>query len=210
MQNNKLARMVLRALKLFELILPAILWMLLLFGFDSPPLAISTLIAAALHELGHISYLIFHGNGISLFAARANGLRLYPLRTLSYREEAAFAAAGPFANLIFAIIFFLISKVFGEYFLLLSVINVMTMLSNLLPIEGQDGYNLLLAIFAEKYDSAERILRRISFFFSATLSFLALYLIEKLDTGYWIFALFSIYAYTFIKKSQKMAFFENS
>ena len=208
MQNNKIPRRIMRALRLAEWGLPAIFWLLLLFGFDSPPLAISTLIAAALHELGHIAYLLARG-GISLFSPRANGFRLYPSRSLSYKEEMLLAAAGPASNLLSAALFAILSAFAGEYFQILALFNLMTMASNLLPIEGQDGYNILRAFFSERFAHTESVLKRISFTFSVLLTFLALYLIEKLNTGYWIFALFSVYVYTFIRKSQKTAFFEH-
>ncbi|MBQ9080878.1 MAG: hypothetical protein IJY27_07400 [Clostridia bacterium] len=129
---------------------------------------------------------------------------------LSYREEMALAAAGPLFNLIFAALFFILSKFLGEYFLTLALFNLMTMFSNLAPIEGQDGYKIILALMSERSVAAERFLSRASFFTAALLSFIALYLIERLDSGYWIFALFSIYGYSFVQKSQKLAFSKNS
>ena len=208
MQIDKNARGVLRFLRSVQESLPTLFWLLLLFGFDTPYFAMCTLISAALHELGHIIAFFLLDIGSISPRGHVTGFRIFPSRALSYREDAAVSLGGPLANLIFSLFFWLLSIPFGEYFSTLALFGIMTMLSNLAPIEGYDGYRIILALSAEKFPYAERYLRAVSFFITAVLLFLSLYLIDKLGTGYWIYAVFSIGALSFISKSQKRTFSE--
>lgn len=206
MHFDKNARGVLRFLRSVEESLPMLFWLLLLFGFDTPYFAMCTLISAALHELGHILALFLLDIRSTAPLGHITGFRILPHRALSYREDALVSLGGPLANLIFSLLFWLLSMPFGEYFSTLALFGVMTMLSNLAPIEGYDGYRLILALSAERFPYAERCLRAVSFFITAVLLFLSLYLIDKLGTGYWIYAIFSLGALSFISKSQKRTF----
>ena len=198
-----------RLFKALEQSLPLLFWALLLFGFDTPYFAMCTLISAAVHELGHMLAFYFLNIGSSNPAAHMSGLRIHPSRALSFREDAIVSLGGPLANLIFSLISLALYPFFGDYFAMLALFGVMTMLSNLAPIEGYDGYRLILALTADRFPYFERILGRISFTISVTLSILSLYLIDKLGTGYWIFGIFFAGTLSFIAKSQRRAFFEN-
>jgi hypothetical protein len=80
------------------------------------------------------------------------------------------------------------------------------MISNLLPIEGYDGYGALTSI-SGMLGSGELepfVLKWISFFFTALMTLISLYLMYYLNGGYWIFAIFSVSTLSFIKKSLEM------
>ena len=209
MHNDKPHSFPIKLLRLTQRLLPPLFWMLLLFGFDSPLFAVCTLISAAIHELGHIAVFFLLGIKSSRPTGHITGFRIMPSRSLSFSEDALVSLGGPLANLLFSAIFLSLFPLFGDYAKILSIFNALTMLSNLAPIEGYDGYRIILALLSEKFPYLERGLCALSFFFTTVLSFLSLYLIEKLGTGYWIFALFYISNLSFISKSLKRTFFEN-
>ena len=209
MHIDEKKRFVFRRLRLLERLLPPIFWMLLLFGFDSPLFALNTLISAAVHELGHISVFLLLGIKSSRPTGHISGFRILPKRSLSFSEDALVSLGGPLANLVFSLISLSLSPFFGEYAKILSLFSALTMLSNLAPIEGQDGYRIILALTSRKFPYFEGALRKLSFAFNVILLFLSLYLIEKIGSGYWIFALFCASALSFISKSLRHAFFED-
>lgn len=209
MHNDKTPHFPIKLLRLTQRLLPPLFWMLLLFAFDSPLFAVCTLISAGIHELGHIAVFTLLGIKSSKPTGHITGFRISPARVLSYSEDVLVSLGGPLANLLFSAIFLSLSPIFGDYAKILSLFNALTMLSNLAPIEGYDGYRIILALLSEKFPYFEGGLRAISFFFTSVLTFLSLYLIEKLGTGYWIFALFYIATLSFISKSLKRTFFED-
>ena len=110
---------------------------------------------------------------------------------MSYGEEMMLYLSGPLANLAFSLFllpFLAISEQFVKEF---CIINTFTMLSNLLPVEGYDGYGALVMLFRSK--GKEHLTRRLeilSFILSILVTFAALHLIEVFGEGYWIFGLF--------------------
>ena len=170
--------------------LTLLFWIILTFGFDSPDMAILTVCAALIHELGHLLaiYLLGKYNGSALCPS-VSGFRIKTV-DLSYKDEAITALAGPLINLLVGI-----PLVFSKngYFYLFGALNLMSALSNLLLIKGYDGYRAagsLISLFAKEAHKADLYLSRVSFFFSSALCFLSLYLILKINGGYWIFFVF--------------------
>ena len=101
MHNNNLS---LKTLKLLFKVLPILFWMLLLFGFDIPYIAVITLISAVIHELSHITASILLAGGFR-FRGAVSGFRLALKNKTSYKAEILIAAAGPLSNLaVFLII----------------------------------------------------------------------------------------------------------
>ena len=89
----------------------------------------------------------------------------------------------------------------------------MTMLSNLLPIEGYDGYRAVssaAALLELDPTRTERTLSSLSFFFSVLVTFLSLYLILKIGEGYWIFGVFFTLTLSALAKRQNRAIYENN
>lgn len=187
-------------------VLPLLFWLLLIFSFDTALFGIMTLLAAIIHELGHFSFGLFSGK-LSIFP-HPTGLRIKSSTVKSYKAEALLIAGGPIFSFLFALIFYLASsfEILKDYFSLFSVINLLTGLSNLMPIDGYDGYKLcecFLFSHSKNPDKAYRILFYLSFYFTYILLLFSLYLILKIGEGYWIFGvLFSAFILSLKKLTQ--------
>lgn len=176
---------------LYGSVLPIIFWVSLIFGFDTPYIAILTLVSAVIHEIGHgLAISLLAGDGTSI-RGHASGFRIKEGRMLPYAHEVAIFLCGPLAN----ILLFLITLPFGElmsgYVRILGYVNLATGISNLLPFEGYDGYGALCMIF--RSGGREHLIRRLeicSFLLSILVTFAALHLIDLFGEGYWIFGLF--------------------
>ena len=188
MKKKRFIKVIKKLLK----VLPLSFWLILIFAFDEPYVAILTLISAFAHELGHMfAFLILSKRFI--FFGVASGLRLTSQKQLSYTEELIIALFGPLSNII---LFLAVSPFIvlgaGEYAAVFGIINLFTAISNLILIEGYDGYRIAKC-FINQYSSLkelEVLLRALSFFLSVILSLIALYLIRSFDGGYWIFFIF--------------------
>lgn len=183
---------------LFNSFLPAIFWILLIFGFEEPWIAVTTLLSALIHECGHVCYITLFAGSSHRLRAVGNGLRIKTVGSLSYREERMTYLSGPLANLLTFVVCFVICLIFrreGDGFLLyFGIINIATALSNLMPIEGYDGYGIIRSLIEER-EMGGGILRALTAI-SAALTFilciLSLYLIDRYSGGYWLFAVFFV------------------
>ena len=189
-----------------EGILSILFVLLLIFSFDTPAMAIMTVIAAAIHEFGHIVTMsVTCGMDFSLPEGRLYGFSIKSKKNLSYKQELAILLGGPLANLFATIISLLLSPLCPRFWRLFSLVNFLTMSSNLLPINKYDGYKCLECVAAIKsrdYKSTLLILRRISFITSTFIAFFSLYLILKIGTGYWIFIIMLSEILNFMKKGK--------
>lgn len=199
MQNNEF---IFRLLNISLKLLPAFFWLLLIFAFDLPHIAIITLISVIIHECGHIFALCVLTDNFVL-KTETVGFRIKPKKRLSYMEETIIAAAGPLSNIA---IFILLIPFYGssEYIFTFGLLNLFTSISNLLPIESYDGYrilecSLLLLGFGNR---GIRFLKIISFILLSLFSLVGLYFIKKLDTGYWIFFIFVLILIKTVKKDK--------
>ena len=104
--------------------------------------AMTVLVAALLHELGHIATA--WGWGVPLRGMRLDlfGARLELGGQVSYRAELAVAAGGPLVSLLAASLAFPLGKVWGSAYLFAAVSWGLGIL-NLLPIRGLDGGRIL-------------------------------------------------------------------
>lgn len=193
--------------------LPALFWLLIMFAFDSPCITVATLISAAIHEMGHVGVMAIIERGkISMPRAVIFGLRLRKPRLLSYKEELILALGGPLANIgVFILLIPFFDTGMG-YIRIFSFINLLTAISNLLPVKGNDGFRALSCIFAPIIgeDRSTRALCTLSFLFSAFAVFTSLFFIMKIGEGYWIFALFFAILVKDILNLQKRINLENS
>ena len=171
-------------------ILPIAFWVLLLFGFDKPYIALITLICAVVHELGHYAAILLLKFDTGTPIGHFSGFRIRGKSIISYGKSILVFLGGPIANLIFAGLF-LIPALFGGYAFMLFIINIGTAISNLLPIKGYDGYNVLLSLIKKRgFLYGEVWLRRVSFFLCTVFCFLSLYMMYYRDGGYWVFGIF--------------------
>lgn len=172
-------------------VLPIIFWVSLIFGFDTPYVAILTLISAVWHELGHCFAIALIGNGAGSMRGHASGFRIKRETRLSYAKEIGILLAGPGVNIALFLATLPFGNALGGYLKIFGALNLATGISNLIPIEGYDGYGALNELFS-CYGKEElmRMLEAFSFCFSTVITFVALYFIERFGEGYWIFGLF--------------------
>lgn len=190
--KQKLIYALLRILALFaNSVLPMLFWILLIFGFDVPYIAILTIICALIHELGHILAISYMSSDSEIPSGHLSGFRIRRQSTLGYRKEIIILAMGPLFNIAVFLLTLLFEGALSGYVRIFGILNLATAISNLLPVEGYDGYGILSEIFMSRGNY--RMLKRLeafSFLFSITVTFFSLYLIDKFGSGYWIFGIF--------------------
>jgi Zn-dependent protease len=204
MQNNDKVYIIRRISDLLGSLGSIIFWLALIFGFEEPSMAFATVIAAIIHEMGHILYLRRVSKSGCLRGA-LSGFRIKPKQNLSYHEELWLYLSGPLANIIAAFLIWIFSIISGCDAVGYTVANLITALSNLLPIEEYDGYGALRAIiraYSGNPMAWERLLGAFSFALIFILSIFSLYLIDRFGGGYWIFAIF--FASMLKKMSQRL------
>ena len=82
---------------LADTVLPLLFWVLLIFGFDTPDIAILTISAALIHELGHLAAIhLFCGS--AKMRGHLSGFRI-KTSSATYSQHALVLAAGPMANI---------------------------------------------------------------------------------------------------------------
>ena len=191
MQGKANTKTILGILKSLIEVLPAFFWAFLIFGFDEPYMAVLSIISALIHEGGHILSIMLRRGRLTLRGV-LSGFRIRSRGVVTYEEEMLTYLAGPLANIVAFVILSLLSILAGDWAAMAAVINLVTAMSNLLPIEGYDGYGILRA-FLRKRECGEWALRLIGRVSSGLVFFFcvfSLYLIDRTGGGYWIFALF--------------------
>lgn len=193
----------LRLGELLSKLLTMIFLVSILYGFDSAAVVHLTLIASFVHECGHILAAKLTRCGTSLPSGRLLGLRIKVDKHASYKQQLAVLLGGPLANILASLLSFLVFGIHSEYMRLFSVLNMTTALSNLMPLDGFDGYRLLM-LAAESHNSEAllRITDQVSYVFSAAATVISLYFLYRLDSGYWFFILFFT---LFITKTAKFS-----
>lgn len=130
-------------------ITPGALLLLLSLFCASGKTAAAVLLAAALHECGHLLAARLLGIRLRLLELDFAGARLYPARAIpSYSAEGWLAAAGPVASLTVALLF----PFPTPFFVLLRTAALSQALFNLLPIEGFDGGRILFSLLSQLSD----------------------------------------------------------
>ena len=163
-----------------------LLWMLL---FDKSGLAAMSLLAAALHEIGHL--VAARAMHIPIGAMRFDllGARIdVKGRILSYGEEWLLCASGPLSSLVFSLV--------GSFFwshsklaIAFSCASLLLGLLNLLPIQTFDGGRMLecaLLSFTSPKRTSD-VLRGCTFFFLWLLWAFSAYLMIKIADGISLF-----------------------
>ncbi len=174
-------------------VLPIIFWVLIIFGFDVPYVAILTILSAVIHELGHWAAISLLAGKDSEFRGHASGFRIKRTEALSYGKEISILLAGPLFNVTAFLLTLLCRDALYGYVRIFGYVNLATGLSNLLPLEGYDGYGALSQLFlARGRDELIQGLEIFSFIFSVCVTFISLYLIDRFSEGYWIFGVFFV------------------
>ena len=166
-------------------LLAGLFWSALMLGFSDIKTTFLTIIAAFLHEFGHVFALKLLKKSFSFPKLVTSGFRIKTNGTLSYKEEILICGAGPLINLLL----FAFSFPFSSDF---AIINLATAVSNLLPIPDYDGYKIIDDLISIKfgYSAAEGILPHVTIAICAAAVFISLFLIYLLNGGYWIFFVF--------------------
>lgn len=126
-------------------------------------------LAAVLHELGHIAAACILKIDFEEFSLSLLGARLkMGSRLISYRDEILLAASGPFINIISFIAFYPQTSWagwLGEFFAYFTAASLFLGCLNLLPISTFDGGRILYTSVAAKASPAlaSNILRGLSF-----------------------------------------------
>lgn len=116
---------------------------------DPMGFGIYAFLSCVIHEMGHLILLFVFHQHPKRVVAEAFGIRIEKnTRFLSYRQEAMMLLAGPLTNLLAFGILYSVGAYTGQYgVMLVSVVNFVLGLFNLLPIVPLDGgrvLNLLL------------------------------------------------------------------
>lgn len=148
-------------------------------------LILASLVAAALHELGHILMARFLKIPIERLRLDLFGARLdVTSGQISYLQEFLLCFAGPMASLVLSALFVPLWRV-GVFFRLFSYASFLLGLLNLLPITSLDGGRMLgsaLALYLPAR-ALECVGRVFSFLFLFLLWCLAIYFLLRASDG---------------------------
>lgn len=139
-------------------ITPGAVLLLAVLAFDKSTVFAASVLAAALHECGHLLAARLLHIPLRLLELDLMGARLYPASAIpSYRAEAILAAAGPLCSILLAVPF-LSTRI--PFFVALRTATLSFALFNLLPIEGFDGGRILFSLLASRFgeNGARRVL----------------------------------------------------
>ena len=191
MHNNENNINLFFLLKTVSALLPTLFWGSLIIGFEGSYMAFSSLICALIHEMGHISYLMLFSKTPHSIKSAVFGLKIKAVRLLSYENELFLYMSGPLANLIFGLFCYVHRNDFLQS---LAIINFATAISNLIPVEGYDGYGIIRVLLERHFPNAcfLNILSAVSGLIIFLFCILSIYLIDRYGGGYWIFAVFFV------------------
>lgn len=166
--------------------------------FSHSYLSLSALLAATLHELGHIIAAKICSVPMGELKLGIFGASLKPSFSLSsYPKEIFLAAAGPFVNLLTFLIFSNQMESQNEFVRMFLVSSLFLGVLNLLPIEDLDGGRILKCVLLFKLSPqpAEALCKVLSFLVVFSLWALSVYLLLRLSASLSLFvfslALFS-------------------
>lgn len=194
MHNNEFSRFLLYNLKGISRILPILFWISVVLSFDEVPIAMLTLTCAIIHEMGHILVLVLFSEKKFTVKGVSSGLRIGTASLSSYKSELFLYLSGPLMNIVCAVLCLILPSAYADFKTAFFALNLATALSNLLPIEGYDGYGVLRCLFLSRGNTraSDVVLPHLSFFTLLFLTVCSLYLIDRFGEGYWIFFLFSV------------------
>ena len=178
----------------FSNLLPSIFWALLIFGFEDTLTAFATIACIIIHECGHLIAIIHSGQSKLKIRSVLSGMRIKSCTNLSYGQKLLVYLSGSAMNIL-CIPILLLPALRNNYFSKeMITMSIATALSNLLPIEGYDGYGAIYTLFEMK-QAGQKAYFALSSFSTCLIflfSVLSLYLIDRKGGGYWIFAVFFI------------------
>ena len=148
-----------------------LVWLIFVNGFS---IALNYFFVILLHELGHYFMAKYRGYKLSKFSLSPYGVSLsYYGQTLEERDEIYIAFAGPFVNLISALLITALWWIFPiTYFWTAGFVEISLViaLSNLLPAYPLDGGRIFVSMVSNLINRKNAI--KITFFINFFLSFL--------------------------------------
>lgn len=172
--------------------------------FTHSYISLAALLAASIHELGHI------------MAAKICSIPLYEMKLgifgaalttdaslCSYKKEIALAAAGPLANLVSSALLYPVFKSSEGFGCLFLAASLFLGILNLLPVESFDGGRILNCILCEKFSPrlASAVCGALSFVSVIFLWLLSVYLLLRRASSLSLFVFsLSLFCKIFIKQ----------
>ena len=158
-----------------------ILWLSILI-YLQPRLSVAFLLAAAVHELGHVTALSLMGKPPDQLHLSFLGANM-DVPALSYGQAAMAYAAGPLLNLIL-----------GLYLPVCPALGLMSLalgLFNLLPVCGLDGSGILVSLLSLHFapETAQRTARFVSIVLCILALPFAVWAGKRYHFGLWLSAL---------------------
>lgn len=167
-------------------------------------ISLAALLAAAIHELGHVLTAHFLNIPLQEMKLGIFGASLSLSDSfLSYKKEIILAAAGPLTNIACVLLSIFLFDIQNDFFELFISSSLFLGILNLLPILDFDGGRILLCLLSLKIspDAAHQILKISSFILIFTLWALSVYLLLKLSSSLSLFIFsISLFAKLFISK----------
>ena len=166
-----------------------VFWICMLYGTDDFAIATSTLLCVAVHEVSHVAVLMTYDQ-ILCPKTRAYGFKIQ-IGSISYKQKMISTAAGPLSNIILALVMLpFLNR--STYLTELAFLNLMTAISNLIPIRGTDGYNLVLFTLdrAACKKGAYIFLDGVSLAFNVFIFLISTYAVLRIGESFWIWAIF--------------------
>ena len=169
-------------------------------------LSLAALAAAFIHELAHIAVARVVGVELSRLRLDIFGASLMMSgECTSYKKEATVAIAGPLSNIVLFLILLPFSFAENEYLSLFMGASLFLGLLNLLPIKDLDGGRVLFCTLASRFslDTAQAVLKVLSFLTIFSLWSLSVYLILRLGASLSLFVFSSaLFCKTFLSGSE--------
>lgn len=167
-------------------------------------ISLAALLAAAIHELGHVLTAHFLNIPLQEMKLGIFGASLSLSDSfLSYKKEIILAAAGPLTNIACVLLSIFLFDIQNDFFELFISSSLFLGILNLLPILDFDGGRILLCLLSLKIspNAAHQILKISSFILIFTLWALSVYLLLKLSSSLSLFIFsISLFAKLFISK----------
>ena len=180
----------------FAVSLPSLLFWLAVALFDRSMQTGAALVAAVLHELGHIAVMRICGIRLTGLTVLPYGLEMTTHRPpCSFYEDIAVNSAGCVVNLMSFPLFHTLGAVIhgemGDFLLLVSFASLTLGILNAFPIVSLDGGCVLEAVLSLflPYRTTYRIVKGVSFAFLIVLWVLATYVFMFSGYNYSLFAM---------------------
>lgn len=155
---------------------------------DSSGTAFWGILAAAVHEAGHLLVLFCENTPPKEICIRLfEFVVVDACQTRSYGKEIVLSLAGPIANFLTASVFYMLSGFLSApLFLTIASVNLLLGLFNLLPVESLDGGKILYSLLALGFgaERAEKAVLLISFFVLLPMAVLGFFILLRSQYNY--------------------------